>query len=400
MNFLFISPNFPNAYSKFAPALKNIGFCVLGIGDVPFSELNDELKNNLTEYYTVSNLDNIRDMISAIDYLQDKYGHIDYLESNNEYWLANDAVLREWFNILSGQWPAEMGKIKRKSEMKKYFENAGVKVARHILIDTLENSQKFISEVGYPVFIKPNIGVGSTNSHAINNEKELLEFHKKSLNMPYIMEEYIDGDLISFDGIADSNSDVVLAINEHFPILIADIVNNNLDVYYFAKTEMNKEFEKLGRSVVKSFGIKKRCFHIEFFKLRVDRPGLAKRGEIIGLEVNMRPPGGNTLNLLSIALNHSFYDYYAEVMMLDKLKTPFAKNKIVAICAARKNIYNYKFNNGEILSKYGNSIVEQGRYPKSIALAMGDIYYYARFENLPEAIQFADDICQKINPNR
>ena len=58
MNFIFISPNFPKIYSHFVKALKEKGVTVLGIGDQRFETLNDELKQNLTEYCYVADLNN------------------------------------------------------------------------------------------------------------------------------------------------------------------------------------------------------------------------------------------------------------------------------------------------------------------------------------------------------
>ena len=48
-NFIFISPNFPLTYWKFCRELKNNGMRVLGIGDCPYDELMQELKEKKTE---------------------------------------------------------------------------------------------------------------------------------------------------------------------------------------------------------------------------------------------------------------------------------------------------------------------------------------------------------------
>ena len=53
-NFVFISPNFPLTYWKFCRELKNNGLRVLGIGDCPYDELMQELKDSLHEYYKCS----------------------------------------------------------------------------------------------------------------------------------------------------------------------------------------------------------------------------------------------------------------------------------------------------------------------------------------------------------
>ena len=98
-NFVFISPHFPNSYVRFVEALKRNGFRVLGIGDAPHSEITPQLRNALTEYYCCPDMENFDNEVRAITYFQDKYGHIDFLESNNEFWLEKDAMLRERFGI-------------------------------------------------------------------------------------------------------------------------------------------------------------------------------------------------------------------------------------------------------------------------------------------------------------
>ena len=40
--------------------------------------------------------------VRAMGYFTFKYGKIDWLESNNEFWLEQDAALRTDFNITTG----------------------------------------------------------------------------------------------------------------------------------------------------------------------------------------------------------------------------------------------------------------------------------------------------------
>lgn len=96
-NFLFISPAFPGNYENFCVALKNDGVNVLGIGDTPYDELSPVLKSALTEYYRVDNMKNYDEMLRAVAFLSFHHGKIDWLESNNEYWLTQDARLQGRF---------------------------------------------------------------------------------------------------------------------------------------------------------------------------------------------------------------------------------------------------------------------------------------------------------------
>jgi biotin carboxylase len=396
MNFVFISPNFPDIYYKFVKALHQRGFKVLGIGDTPYNQLLPELKSNLDEYYFVGDMRKLPAMIKACKYFEQKYGHIDYIESNNEYWLMQDAELREIFDVNTGFWPNDMDKIKYKSKMKKYFEQAGVKTARYTLVTSLENSLNFISQVGYPVFVKPDCGVGASESYKISNYSELLQFHMTQHNEQFIMEEFIHGIITSFDGICDDNSNALLIFNEHFPVPVADVVNKDLDDYYYASTTMDKDFEEMGRKVVKAFGIKKRCFHIEFWQLLEDKEGLAKKGDILALECNMRSPGGDTPDLLSIALNNSYYDVYGDIIAYNQIKIDLSAQKYLAISVARKDRFNYLHPLNDITTTYKDNLVAHGRYPKGIALAMGDEFYFGRFNDIPSALSFQQYIQEKL----
>lgn len=74
MNFIFISPQFPRTYWEFCNRLKKNGVNVLGIADTPYDSLSPELKDSLTEYYRVDDMNNYGDMFKAVAYLSYKYG--------------------------------------------------------------------------------------------------------------------------------------------------------------------------------------------------------------------------------------------------------------------------------------------------------------------------------------
>ena len=114
-NFIFISPNFPTNYYKFCRELRANGFNVLGIGDCPYEDLAQEVKDNLTEYYRVYSMKNYDEMYRAVAYFAFRYGRIDFIESNNEYWLELDAQLRTDFHVCTGFHTKDMPRVKCKS---------------------------------------------------------------------------------------------------------------------------------------------------------------------------------------------------------------------------------------------------------------------------------------------
>ena len=390
MNFVMISPNFPTTYWRFAEALKINGLNVLGVGDTPYHELSPELKNNLTEYYFLADLNNYKELFKAIAHFSFKYGKIDWLESNNEYWLEYDARLREDFNIKTGLQLNDIQSYKKKSLMKDYFKKAKVVTARFELVTTIAKANAFIKKVGYPIFVKPNIGVGANNSYKIENLSELKAFFAKPLKTEYIMEEFIDGQVVSFDGIANSKSEVVFYASNEFPVPNFEIVNSFADDFYYTVPQLDRNFVKVGQRTVKAFNIKQRYFHIEFFRLSKDKKGLGKKGDIIGLEANLRPAGGLTPEMINAAHNVSTYSVYADVIVYDKSmqKEPLSKFYVVEV--ARRDKSKYANTSVEVLEKYKASIILTGRYPIQIAVGMGEQYFIAKFASLKEVLEFKE----------
>ena len=396
-NFIVISPNFPETYYRFAEALKNNGFRVLGIGDAPFAELRYELRNCLDEYYCCYDMNNFDNEIKAVEYFTNKYGQIDYLESNNEYWLEKDARLREIFNIPNGVRPEELQYWQHKSLMKKHYKEAGAKTADFIIVSDKEQLLNFIKKVGYPVFIKPDMGVGAEGDYKINNENDVdYFFNDRNPNIPYICEQYIDGDIISFDGICDSKSDVVFCASNCFPPSVADVVKEGKDLFYYTVKEVPEDLKDIGQKVIKAFGVKNRFFHLEFFRLNKNVKNVGKIGDIVALETNMRPAGGFTPDLINFSQSVNCYQIYADVMAFDENRQNLGMTKYYAACASRRNGVWYVHTDSEIFMKYRNNISADGYYPYVLSGAMGDRFIMAKFDTIDEVNEFKEFAEQRI----
>ncbi|MCQ2776694.1 MAG: carbamoylphosphate synthase large subunit [Bacilli bacterium] len=388
-NFIWISPHFPETYYQFTKALKSVGFRVLGIGDCPYENLSNEVKNSLDDYATVYNMEDVNNTIHAVEYLQSKYGHIDYLESNNEYWLHNDAILRERFNISTGVFPKELETWQRKSMMKERFIKSGVSCSKWINPIDRESIVNFAKEVGFPMFIKPDIGVGAYGNFKIENENDIDNFLNNRIpGVDYICEQYITGNIVSFDGICDENSEVVFMTSHFFPPSVADVVKEGKEFTYWTLKEVPEDLKEAGTKIVKAFGLKKRCFHFEFFRLTKDIPGVGKKGEIAALECNMRTPGGYTPDMIDFANSVNFYDLYAQVMMNNKILNNPSFPHYFCSCSSRRDGKIYKYSDEDVLNKYKNFICMSGRFPDVLAGDMGNRYFIAKFDSYSDMIEF------------
>ena len=119
----------------------------------------------------------------------------------------------------------------------------------------------------------------------------LEAFFVEKSDYPYVMEEFITGDVYSYDAISDSNGDPLFESSFICPN-VAESVNSGLEVLYYITDKVPEQLRDLGRKAIKAFKVKNRFTHFEFFRLTEDRKGLGKAGEFVGLEVNMRPAAG------------------------------------------------------------------------------------------------------------
>lgn len=391
-NFVFISPNFPTNYWQFCRELKKNGMNVLGIGDQPYEELSEDLKENISEYYKVGNLENYDEVYRGVAFLIFKHGHIDWLESNNEYWLERDAKLRTEFHITSGFQSQDIPRIKFKSHMKEYYKKAGIPTARYYMVEDLEGCLDFISQVGYPVVVKPDNGVGASHTYKLKDDNDLARFMKKrEPDVPYIMEEFIYAEVNSYDAIIDSKGEPLFETGNITPMSIMDIVNENDNSIYYILKELPEDTRAAGRATVKSFGVKSRFVHFEFFRLTRNQEGLGKKGDIIALEVNMRPCGGFTPDMIDFAHSTDVYKIWADMIAFDKTEMPPGKSAYCAF-AGRRDGKDFVYSHEDIMGMYGNEIKMANRLPDVLATAMGNQMYVAVFPTKKGMDKFYSDV--------
>ena len=390
-NFVFISPNFPTNYWQFCRELKNNGLNVLGIGDAPFESLTPELRASLSDYYKVSSLENYDEVHRAVAFFIHKYGRIDWLESNNEYWLEKDAALRTDFNIQSGFQVSDMERIKHKSKMKHYYEKVGIPVARYYMVKTLAGCRSFIKKVGYPVVVKPDNGVGAAATYKLKTDEELVAFFESyPKDVSYIMEEFVHAQVNSYDAIIDSEGNPIFETGNVTVDSIMDIVNNQDNSIYYIVKDLPDDVRSKGRATVKSFGVKSRFVHFEFFRLTEDQEGLGKKGDVVALEVNMRPCGGFSPDMMNFANSTNVYKIWADMIAYNSTMYPEGEHYFCAF-AGRRDGKNFILSHEELCAKYAANMKMVERIPDALAGAMGNPMYVAIFSTTEEMDAFYKD---------
>ena len=385
MNFVFLSPHFPPNYYLFCVHLRRYGANVLGLADEPYESLRPELREALSEYYRVYDLHDYESLLRALGYFTHRYGKIQGIDSHNEYWLETEARLRTDFNI-PGLNLKQIEKVKKKSKMKEMFVKAGVAVARGRVISNLQQARQFVAEVGYPVVAKPDVGVGAAKTYKINGEEDLENFWRDKLPTPYLLEEFVNGQIFTFDGLVDQNGQIVFYTSHAYSQGIMETVNEDRDIYYYSLRQIPLDLELAGRAVVKVYQLKARFFHFEFFR--------TPQGKLVALEVNMRPPGGLTTDMFNYANDTDVYQEWANIVANNRFE---GRNDRPYHCAyvGRKNNKTYCHSHQEILHELGEAVVHHEAISGIFSAALGNYGYLIRSPDFTEIERMAAFIQEK-----
>lgn len=387
MNYVFISPHFPENFKYFVISLNNLGVKVLGIASEPYEDLDEELKDSLTEYYRVDDMDDYNQLLRACGYFTFKFGKIDYIESHNEYWLEKEAQLRTDFNV-KGLKTDDMPAIKKKSEMKKVFERAKIPVAKGEVVKDIKSVKRFVKRVGYPICAKPDTGVGAAGTYQISNDKELEKFFSLKPSIDYFVEEFIVGDIHTFDGLIDKDGNI-LFLSSFVYDSVMETVQENLDNTYHNQVEIPDDLMVVGLRAVKEFGIKNRFFHLEFFRTEDDK--------LIALEVNVRPPGGWSLDMFNYASDISIFDIYAKMILgQEQFKMPGIKYHCAFVGVKFGLEDRLEHSLDEVLNNYGHLVVMHGAMPDIFSAVMGNYSYVIRSYDFDELMEAAKYISARV----
>ena len=313
------------------------------------------------------------------------YGKIDRLESHNEYWLESDARLRTDFNI-TGFKTGDLARVKRKSEMKAMFQKAGIPCSRGRVCAELSEALALVEETGFPLVAKPDIGVGAYKTYKITDQAQLEEFFAARPPMDYIFEEFVHGKIQTFDGLVDQDGKIVFSSSLEYSEGVMDLVNQGLDFCYFTQRQIPAELEQAGRKLVKVYNLRERFFHFEFF--------LTPEGKYIGLEVNMRPPGGLTVDMWNYASDINIFDEYANVVVNNRF-TSLNTRPYFCGYVGRRSGRNYLHSHKQIQAAFPRQVVSAQPISGIFAAALGDFGYLIRSPELKEIEEISSYILKK-----
>ena len=294
--------------------------------------------------------------------------------------LETDARIRTDFNIC-GIKDDGIQNIRFKSRIKEHFQSAGVATAPWHMVTSLAQARRFVAKVGYPLVAKPDSGVGAVATFKIDDNEELQAFFAQKPDVEHILEQFVAGQICTFDGLADRDRNPVFYTSHEYSQGIMETVNEQLDIYYYSMRRIPRDLEEAGRRTLKAFGVRERFFPFEFFRTGSDK-------HLVGLEVNIRLPGGLTMDMFNYANDIDLYREWANVVVFGRFTSEYSR-PYHCCYAGRRNHKRYAHSHPEIMERLGPNLVHHEPINSTFGTALGDYGYLFRTPKLDQVHELA-----------
>jgi hypothetical protein len=371
MNLLFLSPHFPPQFWLFCRALGERGVRVLGIGDAPGGSLRSELLHHLDDYVIVHDMNRRDDVVRAAQMLAARHGPIDAVESHNEHWLGLEAHLRSELGV-EGPTPDDVALWQSKSRMGDRFAAAGLVPPRGVRAETARDVEAFVGAHGLPVVVKPDVGVGATGARAARDQGELALLLDGDLTGT-VVQEALTGELVTFDGLTGRDGGVLFASSFRYSAGVLEMQRDRSDVVYHTRRTITPQVADLGERALRAFDVRSRFFHIEMFQ--------TPDGAVRPLEINVRPPGGWSLDLMDFAADVDLYRMWAGVIAGAEVAPVPLPHRYFSAHVGRRGERRYRRSIADLRSELGPALMAVPEVPAMFGAVMGDPIVLLRHED-------------------
>ena len=372
MRILYLSPGFPPNSHLFCVAAHARGVSVLAVGDMPEHDLPAELHPALDQYVFEPRMGDYALLLAIVQLLVARHGRIDFVESNGEHWLEVEGRLRDDLGI-DGLSASDVRRLRSKMAMADVFAKADIPFPPGVRCSSPEAVRDFAATYGLPLVFKPDSGSGAMSTFRVSSDAEL----DAALSQPlegHVVQPFIEGTIVTFDGLVDKAGRVVFCTSHAYDAGIMEVRSGTLDGFYYSIRDIAPKLEELGRRALASFALRQRFFHLEFFA----RPD----GSYVALEMNVRPPGGFTTDMMNYACDFDVYALWAAVMVGDTFEGFEYERKFYTAHAGRRHERTYAHTSTALTEQLGDTLVLVQPIPDAFASTMGNTMYLLRHPQL------------------
>ena len=77
-----------------------------------------------------------------------------------------------------------------------------------------------------------------------------MSFFDEKPHVDYIMEEFIDGEIHTFDGIVDADGDISAMSSMHYGLGLMETVNYGMDTFFYIERHIPEDVIEMGEKVI------------------------------------------------------------------------------------------------------------------------------------------------------
>jgi hypothetical protein len=387
MEFLYLSPEFPPNYAHFILALDKLGVNVWAIGEADFYLMPEQLRSAL-KYYVRADLHSLPAVENAVAALMDAKKHLgmpphfDRVESHNENWLWLEALINEKHGM-DGIRPEDLDRLKKKSAMKRIFQQLGLPAARGECVLDLAHGLTLAGTLGYPLILKPDEGVGAAGIHKVTDEAALCRLVSEIPPGSHVLEEFIDAPIVSYDGLTDTDGRIIFENSLVYGDGVLEYVLGK-DTFFYVNRRIPEPLAAIGQRLVQAFNVRGKFFHFEFFH---------RDDTYMPIEINCRPPGGAILDMMNYSVDGDLYAAYAR--MISRGETTLLPDKKYYCAYVGRREKPYRLSHEDVLTRCGDRLVEYGENPVVFQGAMSRYRYIVRSPSEEDLLQMAREILER-----
>ena len=214
-----------------------------------------------------------------------------------------------------GTSPVNIDRAENRDKFSAMLDKLGVDQPAWRALTSLDDIKEFISEVGYPVLVRPSYVLSGAAMNVCYDDEELERFLKMATEVskeyPVVVSQFMqDTKEIEFDAVADKGEIIEYAISEH--IEYAGVHSGDATMVFPAQHiyfSTIREIKKISRKIAKELNISG-PFNIQY---------LAKNREVKVIECNLR--ASRSFPFVSKILKRNFIETATKIM----LDVPYTK---------------------------------------------------------------------------
>ena len=214
-----------------------------------------------------------------------------------------------------GTSPVNIDRAENRDKFSAMLDKLGVDQPAWRALTSLDDIKEFISEVGYPVLVRPSYVLSGAAMNVCYDDEELERFLKMATEVskeyPVVVSQFMqDTKEIEFDAVSDKGEIIEYAISEH--IEYAGVHSGDATMVFPAQHiyfSTIREIKKISRKIAKELNISG-PFNIQY---------LAKNREVKVIECNLR--ASRSFPFVSKILKRNFIETATKIM----LDVPYTK---------------------------------------------------------------------------